>query len=289
MSTTYKALIHESTDSTTLTLKDLPIPSPLSTGSVLVQPLFSNLASYARCLEDGKYMRPISFPFVPGHSCVARIEAVPPDATKLKPGDIVWVDSLIVSRDDPDAQFLIGFWNGTTPGPQKLSKEVWSNGCFAEKVVVPLENCFVLPPSLFQAKNEGGLGYEVKDMAALSFILVCFAGLVEAGVGVGKTVIIAPATGKFSGGAVLAALALGAKVVAASRNAEKLATLYSLPYATERLSTVQMTGDTDTDAAALLKATGGDGRGAHLFMDVTPPLPTTTTPTHFTAALRALR
>ncbi|KAF2644094.1 hypothetical protein P280DRAFT_537818 [Massarina eburnea CBS 473.64] len=264
MSKSYKALSHASPNSL-LTLTELPTPSSVPLGSTLIRPLLTNFASYARCLVDGKYVRPIGFPFIPGHSCVARIEAVPSDATKINPGNIVWVDSLIVGRDDPDVKFLIGFWNGATPESRKLSADAWPNGFFAERAVVPIENCFVLPPMLFRSRNEGGLDYQVRDMAALSFILVCFAGLVEAGPGPGKTIIVAPATGKFSGGAVLAALALGAKVVAASRNEAKLSTLFALPYATERLSTVQMTGDIDADAAALLKATAGDGKGAHAF------------------------
>jgi threonine dehydrogenase-like Zn-dependent dehydrogenase len=204
----------------------------------------------------------------------------------LKAGDLVWVDSLVSARDDPDAQFLIGFYSGTAP---ELMAKAWPHGCFGEKLVLPIENCFVLPPSLFLSKAEGGLGYQVKDIAALSFILVCFAGLLDADVGPGKTVIVAPATGKFSGGAVLGALALGAKVVAASRNEERLSTLYSLPYANERLSTVKMTGEVKNDTAALLKAVGGDGKGAHVYMDVTPPLPSPGTPPHFKAALGALR
>jgi len=163
-------------------------------------------------------------------------------------------------------------------------RDVWRDGCFAEHVAVPLENCFVLPGELF----EGGRGHAVRDMAALSFLLVGYAGLEEAGVGAGTTVIVAPATGKYSGGAVLVALAMGAKVVAASRSAEKLKLLEQFPGAVERLFTVELKGSVDADAAALLAATGG--KGAHVFMDVSPPAASgPDTPTHFTAALRALR
>ncbi|KAF2689157.1 GroES-like protein [Lentithecium fluviatile CBS 122367] len=285
MSTTYKALVHNAPDQP-LTLKTLPVPtSPLPLGTALVQPLYSNIASYTRSLVNGKYTRPVAYPFLPGHSCVARIEAVGADATFLKPGDIVWVDSFITARDDPDTQFLLGFFGGVTPAAQGLMAKAWPGGCFSEKAVVPLENCFVLPKLLFKDRKDGGRGYHLRDMAALSFILVGLAGLLDAGVAAGTTVIVAPATGKYSGGAVLAALALGAKVVAASRSKEKMEVLLRLPGAAERLSTVQLTGDVDQDAAALLNATGG--KGAHVFMDVTPPLPST--PSHIPAAMRALR
>ncbi|KAF2865264.1 isopropanol dehydrogenase [Massariosphaeria phaeospora] len=285
MSTTYQALVQESANEP-LVLKALPTPStPTPFGTALVQPLYSNLASYTRSLANGTYTRPVCYPLVPGHSCVGRIESVGADATRLKPGDIVWVDSLVTARDDPDTQFLLGFFGGAGPAAQKLMADAWPQGCFAEKVAVPLENCFVLPKRWFEAKAKGGAGYSVKDMAALSFILVGFAGLVDAGVGAGTTVIVAPATGKFSGGAVLAALALGAKVVAASRSQEKLEVLRQFPGARERLSTVRLGGDVDEDAKKLLEATGN--KGAHVFMDVSPQL--TFLPSHFPAALKALR
>jgi hypothetical protein len=76
--TTYQALFHESADSY-LTLKEFTVPPSIPLGSALIKPLYSNLASYARATSDGKYVRPISFPFVPGHSCVGRIEAVGAD------------------------------------------------------------------------------------------------------------------------------------------------------------------------------------------------------------------
>lgn len=283
MSTSYRALIHESADSP-LTLTSMPVPSqPIPNGTALVQPLYASIASYSRSRAGNNL--PVPYPFVPGGSCVARIEALGADATLHKPGDIVWVSPIITSRDDPDISFLLGYFGGTTPESQKLMADAWPRGSFAEKLAVPLESCFALPKSLFEPKSNRPKAYQIRDMAFLSFILVGFAGLVDVGVGPGTTVIVAPATGKYSGGAVLAALALGAKVVAASRNADKMEILRMFPGARERLSTVRLTGDVDEDTKGLLAAT--DGKGAHVYMDVCPPL--SSMPSHFASALKALR
>ncbi|KAM0301635.1 hypothetical protein ACHAO8_011623 [Botrytis cinerea] len=56
-------------------------------------------------------------------------------------------------------------------------------------------------------------------------------------------VIVPPATGKFSGGAILAALAMCAKVIATARSQENLETLYQFPGAKTRFTLVQLTSD----------------------------------------------
>ncbi|CAG5169170.1 uncharacterized protein ALTATR162_LOCUS7010 [Alternaria atra] len=151
-----------------------------------------------------------------------------------------------------------------------------------------MENCFQLPPSLFQSKEEGGLGYHFKDLAMLHLHLVGFGGLEAAGVGPGSTVIVAPGSGKFSGSAVFTALALGARVVAAGRDLRKLEHLYQLPGARQRIKLVELVGDVAKDQQALLHATGG--KGAHVYMDFSPPAASgPTTAPHITAGINALR
>lgn len=283
---TYRALVLES-HGTPLVIQEMPRPT-VTMGSALVKILYAGLFSYSREIFSGKPPYPSKTPYTPGTAAIGRIEAVGPDATSLKPGDIVWVDSTITARDDPDTQILLALIEGTTPGAKKLSQEVWYNGCYSEKVVVPLESCFSISKSVFKTKDEGGLGYHLKDLAMLHLYLVGFGGLEAAGVGPGSTVIVAPASGKFSGGAVLVALAMGARVVAASRSIEKLKRMFQFPGAKERLSLVQLCGDTETDTASLLAAT--EGKGAHVFVDYSPPAASgPKTASHITAGINALR
>jgi D-arabinose 1-dehydrogenase-like Zn-dependent alcohol dehydrogenase len=176
---------------------------------------------------------------------------------------------------------LLGLHGGLTKGSLKLMEESWRDGCYAQVVQAPLENCYPLDESLLKK-------YSVMELASLSAVLVPYGGLDDAGVGAGKTVIVAPATGKFSGGAVLVALAMGANVVAAGRNKEGLEKLKEFPGAKERLTTVQLVSDVQKDTAALLEATGG--QGAHVYMDLSPPAAGYNgTPTHITASLMALK
>lgn len=283
---TYKALVLES-HGAPLTVRDLPKPT-VSVGSALVQILYAGLFSYSREIFLGKPPYPSKTPYTPGTAGIGRIEALGPDATSLRPGDIVWVDSTITARDDPDNQVLLALIEGTTPGAKKLGQDVWCNGCYSEKVLVPMENCFSISESLFKTRDEGGLGYQLKDLAMLHLHLVGFGGLEDAGVGPGSTIIVAPASGKFSGSAVLMGLAMGAKVIAASRNLGKLEQMSQFPGAKERLTLVQLSSDIEKDTASLLAATGG--KGANVFIDFSPPAASgSTTATHITAGINSLR
>ncbi len=64
-------------------------------------------------------------PLTIGSSAVARVHSVGPDATLLKEGQLVLVDSFIKARDDPGTQFLFGLHEGGTEGSRKLMGEVW--------------------------------------------------------------------------------------------------------------------------------------------------------------------
>ncbi|KAF2652765.1 GroES-like protein [Lophiostoma macrostomum CBS 122681] len=282
---TYKALVLESFEKP-IALKSLPVPQ-VAPGSALVSPIYSGVQPYIRTVFAGK-LYPITLPLTPGTQCIARVDAVGPDAVTTKPGDIVWVDSTITARDNPDEQILLAFFGGTSPAAMKLMEGVWRNGCYAEKTLVPLENSYVLPERLFKSKEEGGLGYNFKDLVNLNHSLVPYGGLEAAGVGAGSTVIVSPATGLFSGGAVLVALAMGAKVIAASRSQEKMESLHTFPGAKERLTTVALSGDAEKDTASLLAASGGEG--AHVYLDLLPPAASgNSTPSSFTSCLRALK
>ncbi|KAF2122591.1 hypothetical protein BDV96DRAFT_561033 [Lophiotrema nucula] len=285
---TYKALIVEAQDKP-MVLKDLPVPT-VTTGSVLVSPLYSLLPPHAGWL----YQNPASdryffvYPFTPGISAVARVEEVPSDATSLKKGDIVWVDSTILGRDDRDAAMLVALHGGTSDGSRKLMRDTWRHGHWAEKALMPLEIVYKIPEALYTSIEDGGKGFKVRDFAMSYYPMLALGGLSDANVGPGSTVIVLPSTGKFSGGGVLVALGLGAKVIAAGRNEEGLKKLYQFPGAKERLTTVKLVSDAERDAAALKQAAGG--KGADVFLDYSPSVASgPDIQSNITAGIKALR
>jgi threonine dehydrogenase-like Zn-dependent dehydrogenase len=127
----------------------------------------------------------------------------------------------------------------------------------------------------------GGLGYKLEDLMYLMPLLVPFGGLMDVGVKTGEKVIIAPATGMFGSAAILAALALGAQVIAMSRNLEALERLRAA-YPGARLEIAQNTGDVEAETIQLMK----DGP-ADVFFDISPGGAITST--HFKSCISALR
>jgi threonine dehydrogenase-like Zn-dependent dehydrogenase len=122
--------------------------------------------------------------------------------------------------------------------------------------------------------------------------LVPYGGLSEIEVKPGDTVIVAPSTGRFGGGAATMALAMGATVVACGRN-EK--TLNHMKETFEklhpgRLRTVILTGDVEVDTKAIIAASGNKGKGADAYIDFSPGVAAKDgTPNYIESALAALR
>ncbi|MCJ1305447.1 hypothetical protein MMC08_008261 [Hypocenomyce scalaris] len=78
-----------------------------------------------------------------------------------------------------------------------------------------------------------------------------------------ETVIVAPATGSFGGAAVSVALAMSARVIAMGRNLDALTKLAARG---ARISPVQITGDTQSDAETLQILGQIDA-----YFDISPP------------------
>ena len=97
---------------------------------------------------------------IPGANCIGRIHDVGPDATILKPGQLVLCDITVKARDDPDVSILMGLHGGAAP---KLMEGEWRDGSFAEYAKFPLENVFLLDEEVMFGK----LGYEVEDLCAI--------------------------------------------------------------------------------------------------------------------------
>ncbi|KAI0448443.1 GroES-like protein [Xylaria acuta] len=250
-------------------------------GNVIVRILESSVLSYQSDIYNGKRRYPLTTPIVGGCSAIGRVASAGPDATILVPGQLIWVDCVVRGRDDSDAVYLWGIHDGYSPGSQKLSREIWHDGTFAEFSKVPMENCVPL--------NEGrlykDLGYSARELVYLSHLLVPFGGLRTIDLKAGETVVVCPSTGGFSGAGVQVALAIGARVIAMGRNETELARLKAFvtrgtPWA--NIETVKVTGDQAADTASL-KAFGT----IDAVLDLSPPAAAHST--HLPSAIAALK
>ncbi|KAI0467632.1 alcohol dehydrogenase GroES domain-containing protein [Xylaria cf. heliscus] len=255
---------------------DLPTPK-VDSGSVIIRPLYSWIASYADEIYQNGNPRgyDISFPLVGGSHAIGRVVAVPADATSLKVGDLVTAEPLIRARDDVNSKILMAVHHGVTEEAQRLSKSQWHNGTWAELVRVPLENVHRFDEAALQKQ-----GISIKDLGYFGQLAVPYGGLREANLIAGETVLIAPATGNFGGAAVHVALAMGARVIAMGRNEQILSELREL--APGRVETVKMGGTVEADVAALAKFGQVD-----VFLDLTPPVATNTE--HIQAGILSVR
>ncbi|KAF8208757.1 hypothetical protein K438DRAFT_1904372 [Mycena galopus ATCC 62051] len=251
-------------------------PPQAGPGSAVIRVLAAGVLSYANEVYSGRKPYPYPTPFIPGSSAIGRVAAIGPDTTLLKPGQLVFFDSFVVGRDDPTSLILHGLNSGPTPGSVKLMEGEWRDSTYAEYAKLPIENCFPLD----ETRLLGDLKYQVQDLMYLGTLSVPFGGLRDVGVKAGEKVIVTPATGAFGGAAVIAALAMGARVVAMGRNVEALEKLRA--FNPDRIRTVVNTGDVMADANELTK----DGP-ADVFFDISPAAAITST--HLQSCMLALR
>ena len=250
-------------------------------GSAVVRVLAAGVLTYGGNVYSGRKPYPYPTPFVPGSSAVGRVAAVGSDATKLKAGQLVFFDCYIHGRDDPTSLILSGVSSGFTPGSHLLMETAWRDGTYAEYAKLPLENCFAMDETkLLGSPADGGFGYTVEDLVYLLTMSVPFGGLRDVDLRAGEKVIITPATGAFGSAAVVAALAMGARIVAMGRNAEVLEQVKALRPA--RIQIVRNTGDVAADTKELTK----DGP-ADVFLDISPGKAFKST--HFQSCIKALR
>ena len=190
-------------------------------------------------------------PFIPNGRAIGRIAALGPDATSLHPGQLVMLEPHICARDNPSVQVLWGGFYGQDPRSKELMENCWRNGTWAEYALAPLENCYALDEKVLLGNAaEGGLGYSIEDLLTIPRHLVAYGGLRGINLTAGETVIVAPATGGYSGAAVDVAVAMGARVIAVGRNME---TLQKIATANPRVNVVQLTNDPEKDMASLQK------------------------------------
>jgi len=261
---THKALVLSSRDKP-LVLETRPRPA-VKAGEAVVRILATHIVPYMSEILNGSQPYPLSLPMTPGNNAIGRVFEVGPDAVQLTPGQLVFCDITIRGRDNPFVSILFGIHGGGYPAAQKLMDGEWRDATYAEYTRFPLENLYPLNEGLLLNK----MGYSLSNLCMLPVFLVPFGGLSEVDVKPGETVIVAPATGQFGGGAVAVALAMGATVVAAGRNNNALEALATIHASTGRLRTVVLTGDVSVNTEALKNAVGKPD-GADAFIDFCPP------------------
>jgi alcohol dehydrogenase len=226
-----------------LDVTDAPDPV-LGTGEVIVDVAAAPVLSYTDEVFSGarKYLLPT--PVIPGCGAIGRIRATGPDATKLRVGEWVFCDPTVRSRDDarmPD--IVLQGWSARAEGGQKLQR-YFRDGAFAEQMRLPTENAF--PIGDINAAEAG-------RWCAVNALLIAYGGLLAIDFKAGETLLVSGATGNFGSATVLTALAMGARcVVAPGRNRAVLDDLKRR--FGDRLIPVALTGDSDSDLAAMREA-----------------------------------
>ncbi|RYP32437.1 hypothetical protein DL767_005201 [Monosporascus sp. MG133] len=252
-----------------------PVPEA-GQGTAVVEILASLIGqSYGFMLSHPNPHFVFPTPSIFGNNAVGRVVSTGPDSVTLKKDQLVFVDSYIEARDDPEVAILLGLMDGGSEKSKKLANDAWRNGTWTTHAVVPLENVTPLDEDALLGK----LGYDVTELAYLTRLSVAYGGMSTISVKAGETVIVGPATGHFGGAAVEVASALGARVIALGRNTEVLSRLKAtIP----RVETVVLSGDIDKDTNAI-QAFGP----ADAFVDFTPTGAKNVT--HISSAIRALR
>jgi alcohol dehydrogenase len=204
----------------------------------------------------------LDLPVIPGAGAIGRVRSTGPDATHLVPGDWVYCDPTVRSRDDalsPDIT-LQGLSAGGEGG-LRLQK-YFRDGSWAEQMRIPTENAIRIG-SLDAA--------DAARWCVLGRVLVPYGGLHAARLQAGETVVINGATGSFGAAGIAVALAMGAgRVVATGRNVsvlEDLARRFG-----PRLRTVAMRGSEKDDRERIREAAAGP---IDCVLDLLPPAAST--------------
>ncbi|KAK0736282.1 hypothetical protein B0T21DRAFT_440543 [Apiosordaria backusii] len=229
------------------------------------------------------HMRALHLPHISSPPQIT-LQTPGPDTTSLPVGKLVMVQSFLRARDNPDnVQAVWGTFDGGIPASREWIAKNWKNGSFAEYVLAPLENVEPLDEErLCGPEEKAGLGYSVEDLLQLPVQLVAFGGLKGIGLQAGERIIVAPATGQYSGAAVEVAVAMGAgQVIAMGRNVDVLERIQGL-YPKGKMQIVPMTGDEDGDAQKLMSWGPVDA-----YIDVSPAA--ATGGTHVSSCFKALR
>ncbi|MBI2742176.1 MAG: zinc-binding alcohol dehydrogenase family protein [Rhodospirillales bacterium] len=239
------------------------VPDPvLGTGEVIVDVAATKVLAYAGDVLSGQRRYLLEPPVIPGAGCIGRVREVGPDATALTPGDWVFCDPTVRSRDNAQAPDII--LQGLTAGSERAKRlqEYFHDGSWAERTRVPTE-CVVPIGPLSDAEA-------AVSWCAFGNFVVAYGGFVAANLQAGETALVNGATGAFGGGAVAVALAMGAgAVIATGRNQQALDDL--VRRFGKRVTPVRMAVDEERDRQAILEAAAAP---IDCVLDLLPPLAT---------------
>ncbi|KAH3685160.1 hypothetical protein WICPIJ_003867, partial [Wickerhamomyces pijperi] len=188
-----------------------------------------------------------------------------------KPGQLVFMDSMVTSRDDPSHFLVKTIFDAPSPQSKDLSAVFHKrSGYSAEYALVDVENVYPI--------NESAINFDHDYLNNLSRLAVAFGGLKAVGLKPGETIAIAPSSGAFSSAAVALASALGARVLAVGRSESSVAPLAKK---FKNVHAVALSGNQDEDVKALTKF-----GPLNAYMDFTPS--NLSSAIYFKTALHAL-
>ncbi|OZJ03342.1 hypothetical protein BZG36_04201, partial [Bifiguratus adelaidae] len=221
-------------------LKEVKLRTPTPTGGqLLVEVLATRILHYTKKQSLGF---PAIYPLVPGGGAIGRVVAVgEPNSTGFLPGMLVACDPTVRARDDPSGHTIMlqGFFSGISEASNRVMRNEFRHGAWAQKMLIPVENATVLDEDELITKQ----GYSIPQLTLIGSLVIPLGGFEKVGLKAGEQVIVAPATGHIGGGAVLVALALGAsKVIVLGKDREALQYLASLD-PLKRIHPVPITSD----------------------------------------------
>jgi alcohol dehydrogenase len=182
-----------------LSIGAVPDPVP-GTGEVVVDVVATGILPYTADVFSDARKYPLELPVVPGCGAIGRVRTAGPDATRLSPGDWVFCDPTVRSRDGGRApDITLQGWSSRGEGGLRLQKH-FHNGPFAERMMVPTENA--VPLGLIDEADAG-------RWCAAGVALVPYGGLLAAGLQAGEILLVSGATGNYGSAAVASVRACG--------------------------------------------------------------------------------
>jgi len=125
-------------------IKEVPVPEIENSTDILLKTLAVGV-----CGSDIHYYKKgrigdqvVVYPFIVGHECVAVVEKVGSDVSRVKPGEIVVVDPAISCGEC--SQCLMGREH-TCLNQKFLGSPGQTEGCLSEFLVIPEKNCYPVP------------------------------------------------------------------------------------------------------------------------------------------------
>ncbi len=238
----------------------------IGTGEVIVDVVAAGVLNYSDQVISGARQHLIELPMILGAGAIGRVRVVGPDSTHLVPGEWVYCDPTVRSRDNSsNPDITLQGWSARGEGGLRLQRH-FHDGSWAEQMRVPTENAISIGE--MGAIDEA----DAPKWCSLASLLVPYGGFLSGNLQAGQTVVVSGATGNFGSSAVSVALGMGAGcVIATGRHQSALDELQRRHGCRVRLAT--MSGDEAVDRQRILDAAPGP---IDMVFDILPPEASTT-------------